>query len=175
MPALDHLQESLGGKDFAVVLVSQDRGGANVVGSFFAKLGRADLRTYLDPRSAVGHGFGVLGLPSRVLIDRDGTILGTVQGAADWDGAAFVAMIRSRIEAGRTTSAARKWLVDSSATRAHRSTAETATPTAIERFIRRSRTGRATTDETCRAGPETSAARPAECAASPPGSATRRP
>jgi thiol-disulfide isomerase/thioredoxin len=94
MPALDRLQERLGGNDFAVVLVSQDRGGAHLVDPFFAKLGLANLKTYLDPKSTVGHSFGVAGLPSSFLIDRDGTLLGSVEGAADWDGAAFVALIR---------------------------------------------------------------------------------
>jgi thiol-disulfide isomerase/thioredoxin len=97
MPALDRLQAKLGGKDFAVVLVSQDRGGANVVDPFFAKLGLANLKTYLDPKSTVGHGFGVAGLPTSFLIGRDGKILGSVQGAAAWDGAATEAIIRSRL------------------------------------------------------------------------------
>jgi thiol-disulfide isomerase/thioredoxin len=100
MPALDRLQEMLGGKDFAVVLVSEDRGGAKVVAPFFAKLGLASLKTYLDPKSAVGHGFGVAGLPTSFLIDRDGAILGSLQGAASWDGAAVEAMIRSHLESG---------------------------------------------------------------------------
>jgi thiol-disulfide isomerase/thioredoxin len=107
MPALDRLQEKLGGTDFAVVLVSEDRGGAHVVDPFFAKLGLANLKTYRDPKSAVGHGFGVAGLPTSFLIDRDGTLLGSVVGAASWDGAAFAAMIRSHIEAGGKKSAAR--------------------------------------------------------------------
>jgi thiol-disulfide isomerase/thioredoxin len=94
MPALDRLQGNLGGKDFAVVLVSQDRGGANVVDPFFAKLGLGNLTTYLDPKSTVGHAFGVAGLPTSFLIDRDGTVLGRVDGAAAWDGAEAEARIR---------------------------------------------------------------------------------
>jgi thiol-disulfide isomerase/thioredoxin len=106
MPALDRLQEKLGGTDFAVVLVSEDRGGAKIVDPFFAKLGLANLKTYLDPKSNVGHGFGVAGLPTSILIGRDGTILGSVQGAASWDGAAFEALIRSYLAAGGKKSAA---------------------------------------------------------------------
>jgi thiol-disulfide isomerase/thioredoxin len=106
MPALDRLQARLGGKDFAVVLVSQDRGGANVVDPFFAKLGLASLKTYLDPKSTVGHGFAVAGLPTSFLIDRDGTLLGTVQGAAAWDGGPVETLIRDRIAKDEKKSAA---------------------------------------------------------------------
>jgi thiol-disulfide isomerase/thioredoxin len=105
MPALDRLQGKLGGKDFTVVLVSQDRGGATVVDPFFAKLGLSNLQTYLDPKSAVGHGFAVAGLPTSFLVDRDGTILGSVQGAAPWEGGAVEAMIRDRIASSEKKSA----------------------------------------------------------------------
>src|SRR6266403_886929 len=37
MPSLDRLQAALGGDDFAILLVSQDRGGDSVVGPFFEK------------------------------------------------------------------------------------------------------------------------------------------
>jgi thiol-disulfide isomerase/thioredoxin len=106
MPALDRLQGKLGGRDFAVVLVSQDRGGGNVVDPFFAKLGLANLKTYLDPKGTVGHGFGVAGLPTSFLIDRDGTIIGSVQGAAAWDGPEAEARIRQYLAAPEKKAAA---------------------------------------------------------------------
>jgi thiol-disulfide isomerase/thioredoxin len=43
------------------------------------------VKTYLDPKSAVGHAFDVQGLPTSFLIDRDGKVLGKVEGAAVWD------------------------------------------------------------------------------------------
>jgi thiol-disulfide isomerase/thioredoxin len=85
MPALDRLEAALGGPDFAVLLVSQDRGGAHVVEPFFAKLGLKRLATYLDPPGALGQGFAVRGMPTSILIDRDGKELGRVEGAAAWD------------------------------------------------------------------------------------------
>jgi thiol-disulfide isomerase/thioredoxin len=98
MPALDRLEAAMGSKDFAVILVSQDRGGAHVVEPFFAKLGLTSLRTYLDPKGIVGRGFGVRGLPTTILLDRDGAELGRTEGGTDWDGAAAAALIRRYVE-----------------------------------------------------------------------------
>src|SRR5260221_7508146 len=51
MPSLDRLRAVLPEQDLAIVLVSQDRGGDKVVAPFFAKLGLAGLKTFLDPQS----------------------------------------------------------------------------------------------------------------------------
>ena len=100
MPALDRLAAAMKGTDFAVVLISQDRGGAHVVGPFLQQLGLKVLQTYLDPKSAVGQAFAVRGLPTSILIDRDGTELGRLEGAEEWDGAAAQALVRSYVERG---------------------------------------------------------------------------
>src|SRR5260370_15133888 len=44
--SLDRLQAALPGKDLALVLISQDRGGDKVVAPFFGKLGLANISTY---------------------------------------------------------------------------------------------------------------------------------
>src|SRR5437764_2156626 len=99
MPSLDRLRAALPAGDLAIVLVSQDRGGDKVVAPFFAKLG-LQLATYLDPKSAVGHAFEVRGLPTSILIDRDGRELGRVEGALDWDGAPAQALLRWYVARG---------------------------------------------------------------------------
>jgi len=48
MPALDRLEATLGGRDFQVVPLSIDRGGAEVVRKFFAEIGIKKLGMYLD-------------------------------------------------------------------------------------------------------------------------------
>jgi thiol-disulfide isomerase/thioredoxin len=100
MPSLDRLQAALGGDDFAIVLVSQDRGGDRVVAPFFEKLGLNRLKTYLDPQSTVGRAFTVRGLPTSILIDREGNALGRVEGAMNWDGAPAQALLRWYIARG---------------------------------------------------------------------------
>lgn len=99
MPSLDRLRAAMPAGDLAIVLVSQDRGGDKVVAPFFAKLG-LKLETYLDPKSAVGHAFEVRGLPTSILIDREGRELGRVEGALDWDGDPAQALLRWYVARG---------------------------------------------------------------------------
>ena len=84
MPSLERLQSRLGER-IAVLAVSEDRGGDKIVEPFIAKLGLKSVKIYIDPKSEVGHAFGARGLPTSFLIDRDGKVLGRVEGAAEWD------------------------------------------------------------------------------------------
>jgi thiol-disulfide isomerase/thioredoxin len=84
MPSLERLQSRLGER-IAILAVSEDRGGSKIVEPFLDKLGLKSVRTYIDPKSAVGSAFEVRGLPTSILIDREGKVLGRVEGAADWD------------------------------------------------------------------------------------------
>ena len=84
MPSLERLQSRLGER-LAVLAVSEDRGGNKAVEPFIAKLGLKSVKIYIDPKSEVGHAFGARGLPTSFLIDREGKVLGRVEGAAEWD------------------------------------------------------------------------------------------
>jgi thiol-disulfide isomerase/thioredoxin len=84
MPSLQKLQASLA-PGLIVLAVSEDRGGADVVGPFIAKLDLGDLEIALDPNSAAIHTLRARGLPTTLVIDRNGQILGKVEGGADWD------------------------------------------------------------------------------------------
>jgi len=85
MPSLEKLQ---GSEDkLTVAAVSEDRGGSKVVEPFVAKLGLDKVKIYLDPKSAVGHAFSVRGLPTTLVIDAEGRLVGRVEGAAEWDSA----------------------------------------------------------------------------------------
>jgi thiol-disulfide isomerase/thioredoxin len=84
MPSLERLQSRLGDR-IAILAVSEDRGGNKAVEPFIGKLGLKSVKPYLDPKSTVGHAFEVEGLPTSLLIDRDGKVIGKVEGAAEWD------------------------------------------------------------------------------------------
>jgi len=84
MPSLERFQSRLGER-IAVLAVSEDRGGNKTVEPFIAKLGLKSVKIYIDPKSEVGHAFGARGLPTSFLIDREGKVLGRVEGAAEWD------------------------------------------------------------------------------------------
>jgi thiol-disulfide isomerase/thioredoxin len=84
MPSLEKLQASLA-PALAVLAVSEDHGGAEIVGPFIAKLGLDDLKIGLDPQSNATHTLHARGLPTSLVIDRDGQVLGRVEGGADWN------------------------------------------------------------------------------------------
>ena len=93
MPSLDRLQSKLGDK-LAVAAVSEDHGGAQRVGPFVANMGLRKLRIYLDPQSDVGHAFNVRGLPTSIVIDAAGRVVGRVEGAAEWDSDTMMGVLR---------------------------------------------------------------------------------
>ena len=93
MPSLERLQANLGDR-IAVLAVSEDRGGAKAVGPFIEKLELKSAKIYIDPKSAVGQAFEVRGLPTSLLIDSEGKVLGRVEGAADWDSPKIMAVLQ---------------------------------------------------------------------------------
>lgn len=94
MPSLERVQSRLGDK-IAVVAISEDRGGSKTVEPFIDKLGLKSVKIYLDPKSAVQRAFKVQGLPTSFLIDREGRVLGRVEGAAEWDSPELLEVLKS--------------------------------------------------------------------------------
>ena len=92
MPSLDRLQSQFGDR-LAVLAVSEDRGGSKTVEPFITKLGLKSVEFFVDPKSEVGHALKVRGLPTSVLIDREGKVLGRVEGAADWNSPKMLGII----------------------------------------------------------------------------------
>jgi thiol-disulfide isomerase/thioredoxin len=99
MPSLERLQSRLGER-VAVLAVSEDRGGNKSVEPFIAKLGLKSVKIYIDPKSEVGHAFGVRGLPTSFLIDREGKVLGRVEGAAEWDSPKILGVLEPLLSGG---------------------------------------------------------------------------
>lgn len=93
MSSLDRLQTRLG-DNITILAISEDMGGDKAVAPFVAKLGLKALKTYLDPKNAVGQAFKVEGLPTSFLVDRQGRVLGRVEGEADWDSPKMLAVIK---------------------------------------------------------------------------------
>jgi thiol-disulfide isomerase/thioredoxin len=101
MPALDRLEGQLGGPDFVVVAISIDRTGKAATGPWFDRNGIRHLGLYLDPQSRAPFAFrGALGgaqieLPVSFVLDRQGRIVGSLMGAAEWDAPEAEAMLRA--------------------------------------------------------------------------------
>jgi thiol-disulfide isomerase/thioredoxin len=96
MPTLDRLQAKLGGPDFEVVALSIDRAGPDAVRKFFTEVGIEHLALNIDASSKAMFRLGVFGLPTTLLIDRDGMEVGRLIGPAEWDSPEMVEFIRSR-------------------------------------------------------------------------------
>lgn len=85
MPTLDRLQAALGGSDFEVVALSIDRAGIGVVETFYADIGVKNLARYIDASGKVAQELSALGLPTTLLIDRQGREIARHVGPAEWD------------------------------------------------------------------------------------------
>jgi thiol-disulfide isomerase/thioredoxin len=88
MPALDALQSILGGRDFQVVAVNIDTRDPQKPLAFLKDVGITHLDYYSDPSARIfedlktaGKAFG---MPTTVLIDRSGCVIGTMSGPAEW-------------------------------------------------------------------------------------------
>ncbi|ACE91172.1 putative thioredoxin protein [Rhizobium etli CIAT 652] len=97
MPTLDRLQVALGGPDFEVVALSIDRGGPEAVKKFYAEIGVQHLAIHIDATSQAGFALASFGLPTTLLVDRQGQELGRLVGPAEWDAPDMIAFIRSFI------------------------------------------------------------------------------
>lgn len=94
IPTLDRLQARLGGPEFQVLALSQDVAGVDAVKAFFHSVGVRHLQIYVDTTGRSAEQLGVFGIPTTVLIDRNGRELGRRSGEADWDSPAVVALIK---------------------------------------------------------------------------------
>lgn len=94
MPSLDRLQARLGGHDFQVVAVSQDRAGLDVVNEFYKAVGIKHLKRYIDVDARSLDALKVVGIPTSILVDRQGRALGSAIGARQWDSNAMIDQIK---------------------------------------------------------------------------------
>ncbi|MGH1479276.1 MAG: TlpA family protein disulfide reductase [Geminicoccales bacterium] len=85
MPTLDRLQAELGGDNFQVVALSIDLAGPEVVRKFYNEIGIKHLDLLIDRESRVMRGLGVIGLPTTLLLDRNGAEIARLVGPAEWD------------------------------------------------------------------------------------------
>jgi thiol-disulfide isomerase/thioredoxin len=97
MPTLDRLEAKLGGSDFEVVALSIDRGGAEAVRKFYADIGIRNLAVNVDATGEASFKLGTVGVPTTLLIDREGREIRRLVGAAEWDAPDMVEFLKSII------------------------------------------------------------------------------
>ncbi|MGV1013986.1 MAG: TlpA family protein disulfide reductase [Methyloceanibacter sp.] len=99
MPMLDTLQAELGGKDFEVVAVSIDKGGPDKARDFLEETGVTHLALFTDPPGKLFSTLKAVGMPTTLLIDREGREIGRLVGPADWASAEAKRLIEAAIAA----------------------------------------------------------------------------
>ena len=95
MPMLDRLQQQLEGVGVVVVALSIDAGGPNAVHAFYKEHDIKHLGVYVDPSMRAQSDFKVIGLPTTILIDREGRDRGRIVGPAEWDDAKAADLVLS--------------------------------------------------------------------------------
>lgn len=98
MPSLDRLQAKLGGADFRVVPLSVDREGLPAVKAFYEELGLKALGIYVDQTGKASRQLGAVGIPTTLLVDREGREVGRAVGPAEWDRDEVVRVLKRYVE-----------------------------------------------------------------------------
>jgi thiol-disulfide isomerase/thioredoxin len=106
MPSMERLHQKLAGTDFRIVAVSvdgdafysADREGPPEIMAFVNQMGLT-FDILHDPSGAIRTAYQTTGVPESFVIDRDGTIVKKVIGAAEWDGPVNEALIQRLLDA----------------------------------------------------------------------------
>jgi thiol-disulfide isomerase/thioredoxin len=102
MPALDTLQQELGGDKFEVVAVNVDTGDDTKPKAFLKEIGVQKLNYYSDHSLALFNDVKerglALGLPVTMLIDAEGCLIAHMNGPAEWSGADAKKLIETALK-----------------------------------------------------------------------------
>ena len=97
MPTLDRLEGRLGGKDFHVIALSIDRKGIEAIKDFYREVGVEKLAIYLDPSGKGSHDLAIPGVPTTLLINREGGEIARKLGEAEWNSPEMVSLVEQTI------------------------------------------------------------------------------
>ena len=107
MPALDKLQEAMGGERFTVAAVNVDVKNPERAHAFLDEIGVKSLDFYADPTLRIfttlkqrGLAFG---LPTTLMVDANGCKLGVMEGPAAWDSPDAQALVAAAMSQGQAT------------------------------------------------------------------------
>ena len=94
MPQLDKLRKILEPAGIEVLAISVDRAGAPLVKKFYDVNRIRNLDIFIDKGRKMLSGSKVFGLPTTMLIDKQGREIGRALGAAEWDSPSVVPFIK---------------------------------------------------------------------------------
>jgi len=94
MPSVQRVHEAFKDKDVVVLAISVDGGGEKAVKTFMTKRGYT-FTTPVDVGMEIARKFGVRGVPTTYVINRQGAIVAHGFGPVDFDSPAFVQYIQA--------------------------------------------------------------------------------
>jgi thiol-disulfide isomerase/thioredoxin len=101
MPALEALEEKLGGRDFEVVAVNIDTRDPDKPKNFLKDANLTKLDYFTDQKAKVFQDLKsvgrALGMPTSVLVDGQGCEIATIAGPAEWDSDDAVKLIKAAV------------------------------------------------------------------------------
>ncbi|MDP6813986.1 MAG: TlpA disulfide reductase family protein [Alphaproteobacteria bacterium] len=98
MADLDELQDRLGGDRFEILAISSDRKGMPAVRQFYEENKIRHLAAYNNKSAKAQRTFRAFGLPTSVLVDRQGREIGRLVGPAEWASDEAVALLKHFID-----------------------------------------------------------------------------
>jgi peroxiredoxin len=96
MPSVQRVHETFQDKDMVVLAISVDGGGEKAVKSFLTKRGYT-FTTPVDVGMEIARKFGVRGVPTTYVINRQGAIVAHGFGPVDFDSPVFVQYIQALV------------------------------------------------------------------------------
>jgi len=101
MPALDRLQAQTDAKEFAIVAINIDTGDPAKPRRFLSDVGIKNLPIYEDPSTNVFQELKrigrAVGLPTSILLDRNGCEIGYLAGPAEWSSEEARALVQAAL------------------------------------------------------------------------------
>jgi thiol-disulfide isomerase/thioredoxin len=97
MPALQDFAKLAAADAILVLPLASDRGGKEAVQKFYAEHGITALPIWLDPKGQAAEAWGARGLPTTLIVDREGREVGSLEGAIDWAAEATLTSVRKLV------------------------------------------------------------------------------
>jgi thiol-disulfide isomerase/thioredoxin len=97
MPALNAAAPKYAAEKIVVLPLSSDHGGVPAVQAYFKAHDITNLPVLLDPDGAVEHALEMRGIPTTLIIDRQGKERARFEGAADWASDAVMAKVKALV------------------------------------------------------------------------------
>ena len=95
MPSLDNLQAKLGLSKLKIFAINVGREDRNKINKFFIDLNIKNLEPYYDSPSTLAKTFSLRGIPTSILINKDGHEFARVIGSIDFENKKFINWIKN--------------------------------------------------------------------------------